>query len=83
MVRNSPPIQIRPIHKLVELKAVEELQREIWGCSELEVLPGLTLIPLLDIGGVLIGAYDGETLIGFVTYALKPEAFASSRQSLS
>ena len=66
MVRDSPSIQIRPIRKLVELKAVEELQREIWGCSELEVLPSLALIPLLDIGGVLIGAYDGETLIGFV-----------------
>ena len=66
MVRNSPLIQIRPIYKLVELKAVEELQREIWGCSDLEVLPSLALIPLLDIGGVLIGAYDGETLIGFV-----------------
>jgi len=65
MVRNSP-IQIRPIHKLVELKAVEELQREIWDCSDLEVLPSLALIPLLDIGGVLIGAYEGETLIGFV-----------------
>jgi predicted GNAT superfamily acetyltransferase len=66
MVSESSPIQIRPLHKISELKAVEELQQEIWGCSELEVLPSLALIPLLEIGGVLLGAYDAEDLIGFV-----------------
>lgn len=66
MVSQSPSIEIRPIKGISELKAVEELQQEVWGCSEREILPSLTLIPLLDIGGVLLGAYDGEDLIGFV-----------------
>lgn len=66
MGSESFPIQIRPLHEISELKTVEELQQEIWGCSELDVLPSLALIPLLEIGGVLLGAYDAENLIGFV-----------------
>lgn len=66
MVSTPDAIQIRPLRTIAELKAVEELQVEVWGCSEREVLPSLTLIPLLDIGGVLLGAFAGEKLVGFV-----------------
>lgn len=66
MVSQLPAIEIRALREISELKAVEELQQEVWGCSELEILPSLTLIPLLDIGGILLGAYDGKNLIGFV-----------------
>lgn len=59
-------IQIRPLKSIDELKAVEELQLEVWRCSEREVLPSLALIPLLDIGGVVLGAFDQQELIGFV-----------------
>lgn len=65
MANAASQIQIREIEKISELKTVEELQREIWGCSDLEVLPSLALIPLLEIGGVLLGAFDNEQLIGF------------------
>lgn len=66
MVTESSAIDVREIRILSELKAVEDLQKEVWGCSEREILPSLALIPLLDIGGVLIGAFDGDNLIGFV-----------------
>ena len=59
-------IQIRALKTIAELKAVEALQVEVWRCSEREVLPSLALIPLLDIGGVLLGAFDEQELIGFV-----------------
>jgi len=65
MANTVSQIQIREIEKISELKTVEELQREIWGCSDLEVLPSLVLIPLLEIGGVLLGAFDSEQLVGF------------------
>ncbi len=55
MANAATQIQIREIEKIAELKTVEELQREIWGCSDLEVLPSLALIPLLEIGGCLAG----------------------------
>lgn len=66
MASQSSPIQIRALREINELKAVEELQQEVWGCNEREILPALAMVPLLEIGGVLLGAYDGEVLIGFV-----------------
>ncbi|HEU4478390.1 MAG TPA: GNAT family N-acetyltransferase [Pyrinomonadaceae bacterium] len=66
MVSNTSQIQFKPLKTIEELKTVEELQLEVWGCSEREVLPSLALIPLLDIGGILIGAFDGQELVGFV-----------------
>lgn len=66
MVTDASAIEIREIKENSELRAVEDLQKEIWGCSDREILPSLALIPLLEIGGVLLGAFDGDDLIGFV-----------------
>src|SRR5688572_31541871 len=63
---DSSVIDIRDIKGTAELKAVEDLQKEVWGCDDLEVLPRLALIPLLEIGGVLLGAFDGDEMVGFV-----------------
>ena len=54
MVTDAPVFNIREIKEITELRAVEDLQKEIWGCTDREILPSLTLIPLLDVGGVLI-----------------------------
>ena len=59
-------IVLRDITEHSELKAVEELQKQIWGCSERDILPSLALIPIIEIGGVLIGAFDENDLVGFV-----------------
>ena len=66
MASQSSPIHIRALGEINELKAVEELQQEVWGCSEREILPALAMVPLLEIGGVLLGAFDRGVLIGFV-----------------
>ena len=65
-VTDASAIEIREIKENSELRAVEDLQKEIWGCSDREILPRLALIPLLEIGGVLLGAFAGNDLIGFV-----------------
>ena len=66
MVSHASAITIRDIKELPELRAVEELQKQIWGCSDLEVLPSLALIPIIEVGGVLLGAFDQSELVGFV-----------------
>src|SRR5918994_477311 len=59
-------INIRDIKEISEFRAVEDLQKEVWGCNDREILPRLALIPLLEIGGVLIGAFAGVEMVGFV-----------------
>ena len=59
-------ISIREIDKLAEMRAVEELQKEVWGIPDLDVVPLTHLVAAKEAGGVLIGAFDGETLVGFV-----------------
>src|ERR1700730_1106570 len=43
-----------------------ELRKKVWGIEDLEVFPALALIPMREVGAVLIGAFDGERMIGFV-----------------
>jgi len=59
-------IQIREIDELAQMRAVEELQKEIWGIPDLDVVPLTHLVAAREAGGVLIGAFEGETLVGFV-----------------
>src|SRR5213082_1973525 len=59
-------IVIRNIEALFEIRACEELQKEAWGLPDLDVVPSTQLIAAKTAGGVLIGAFDGEDLIGFV-----------------
>jgi predicted GNAT superfamily acetyltransferase len=55
------PIVIRPIAKRDEYHAVEDLQREIWGCEEIEILPHDLLMIVHKNGGILFGAFAEET----------------------
>jgi len=59
-------IVIRDITAISEMREVEELQKQVWGINDLEVFPALALIPMREVGGVLIGAFEGERMIGFV-----------------
>jgi predicted GNAT superfamily acetyltransferase len=59
-------ISIRPIETFAELRAVEELQKEVWGVPDLDVVPLTQLIAVQAAGGVLLGAFDRQTLVGFV-----------------
>ena len=59
-------IEIRNIESLAEMREVERLQREIWGVDDLEVYPALALKPQTEVGGILMGAFDGERMVGFV-----------------
>jgi len=59
-------IAIRDIETLEEMHEVEELQREIWRVSDLDVLPALALRPQKEVGAILIGAFADKRMIGFV-----------------
>src|SRR5690349_16946626 len=59
-------ITIRQIGDVGEMRAVEELQKEVWGIPDLDVVPLTQLVAAKEAGGVLIGAFDDSTLVGFV-----------------
>ena len=48
-----------------EFHAIEDLQRNIWQFSDLDVVPFAILIASQWAGGVVLAAFEGETMIGF------------------
>src|SRR5277367_2615632 len=60
------PVVIRKCYALAEFYACVALQREIWGEEPLEVEPATMFVVAAHTGGQVIGAFDGDELIGFV-----------------
>ena len=59
-------VVIRDIEGAAEMRALEQLQKEVWGIPDLDVVPFSHLIATKEAGGVLVGAFDAQTLIGFI-----------------
>ncbi len=58
-------VEIREITGQKEWRAVENLQKEVWKVPDLDVVPVSQLAAAQAAGGVLLGAFDDETLAGF------------------
>ena len=65
-IRADSKIEIRNIVTEDEVRAVEAVQKEVWGCNDLEVVPLNQLVAAREVGGILVGAFDGEKMAGFV-----------------
>ena len=63
--KSQSGIGIRDISSIEEMGAVEELQREVWACGDIDVVPRMMLHPAREVGGTLVGAFDGARLAGF------------------
>jgi predicted GNAT superfamily acetyltransferase len=59
-------IVFRDIKERSEFREVERLQKTVWGVEDLDVLPALAMKPLVEVGGILIGAFHDEKMVGFV-----------------
>jgi predicted GNAT superfamily acetyltransferase len=63
-------IEIRTVKTEDEYRAVERLQREIWGAQDIEIVAFEMLMTAHKNGGVMLGAFDTiegeERMIGFV-----------------
>ena len=62
----SDVIVFRDIEQLSEMREVERLQKTIWSVEDLDILPALAMRPLIEVGGILIGAFDRDRMVGFV-----------------
>lgn len=70
---------IRDVAGEAEHHAVEEIQREAWGFNDLDIVPAATLIATQHAGGIVLGAFEGDCMIGFA-YAFP--AFEEGRTSM-
>lgn len=61
-----PDISYRDLTTLEDFAGVVGLEREIWGPGYDEVVPVPILAVTVMRGGILVGAFDGDALIGFV-----------------
>lgn len=58
-------IEIRKCRGIEEKKACVQLQKEVWGFSDADLIPLRMFVVAEKIGGQVIGAFDGNELIGF------------------
>ncbi len=58
-------IALRNCTELEEFRACVALQKEVWGFADNELVPLRIFSLAPKIGGQVIGAWEGETLVGF------------------
>jgi predicted GNAT superfamily acetyltransferase len=58
-------LSVRSCHSLREFHRCVEIAREVWGDSELDTEPYITFVIADHTGGQVLGAFDGDTMIGF------------------
>lgn len=67
------PVAEGPVLRLLtdmsELTRTEEVQREVWGVDDLEIVPASQMRAAIHAGGHVLAAFEGEALVGFA-YAL-------------
>jgi predicted GNAT superfamily acetyltransferase len=63
--KSKPAVTIRDLQDFEDLKQVEEVEREVWGLSDLDTTPLTLSIATREAGSIWVGAFDGARLIGF------------------
>ena len=58
-------IDIRPLTTLEHFERCVVLQLEVWGYSDGDLIPRRVFLVAQKIGGQVLGAFDGETVVGF------------------
>jgi len=57
---------IRPLNEIAEFQACVDLQRETWGSADIDIMPARYFVTNIHIGGLVLGAFDGDRFVGFV-----------------
>jgi len=58
-------ITVRLLHALEDFQRCVQISREVWGDTELDTEPTVTFVIAHHTGGQILGAFDGDNLIGF------------------
>jgi predicted GNAT superfamily acetyltransferase len=58
-------IVLRRCHGIEEFRACVALQKEVWNFSDAELVPLRMFVVADKVGGQVMGAFDGEEIVGF------------------
>jgi predicted GNAT superfamily acetyltransferase len=63
--RSNAIITIRELQTFEDLKQVEAVEREVWALSDLDTMPLTLTVASRAAGGIWLGAFEGDELVGF------------------
>jgi predicted GNAT superfamily acetyltransferase len=61
----KPAICIAALHDIAQFQTCVDLQIAVWGYSDGDVIPRRVFLLADRIGGQVLGAFDGDTIVGF------------------
>jgi GNAT superfamily N-acetyltransferase len=59
------PVELRACHGIEDFRACVALQKEVWNFTDAELVPLRMFVVADKVGGQVMGAFDGNTLVGF------------------
>ena len=62
---DAKQLRIAPVKTLADFEQAVEVQLAVWGYSDNDLVPKRVFIVAERIGGQVLGAFDGEALVGF------------------
>jgi predicted GNAT superfamily acetyltransferase len=80
---DQPIILVRPLETIEEFRAAEEVQRQVWPGSELDVVPLHMLTTVAHNGGLVLGAFHGDRMVGFLLGFLGTDEGQMNRPALA
>jgi len=75
-------IEVRHCHNLEEYNRCMELEREVWGSADLDVVPSTIFVVAEETGGQILGAFDHEAGGKMVGFTLALAAFRGGQRYL-
>ena len=66
LVTDKAEVVLRECSSLTDFESCMELQRRVWQYGDLDITPSAILVVVVKSGGHVIGAFDGDAMVGFV-----------------
>ncbi len=63
--KSKPIIIIRNLETIEDIRKVQPVEKEVWELEDRDCAPMTMLIACKETGSILVGAFDGDRLIGF------------------
>jgi len=77
------PITIRPLETIDDLHAIKEVEKAVWAIDDADTVPLHVLTTVAHNGGCVLGAFEGDRLVGFVFGFIGADESAPDRPALA